>query len=122
MSMICATSILSGFSEQTPTQNQTKSQNGEGLLKEINKGSIKKRIPSRNFIEVYYENGLLTLQSESASGVYDIELVSSEADSNHTVLGMSIGESIVIDLECGSYYVTANGNDTSTFAGSLLIY
>jgi len=79
-------------------------------------------MPSRNFLEIYYENGMLTLDSETMDGSFSLEIAGDENSVYEVIPSMEIGESVSIDLELGQYNVTATDVNGMQFAGDMIVY
>jgi len=120
---VCLTSALSGFSEEKrPPKTESPTKNGEGILLLVYKSSNKKRMPSRNFLEIRYDDGLLTLESETMDGSFSLEIAGDENSVYEVIPSMEIGESVSIDLELGQYSVTATDINGMQFASDMIVY
>lgn len=78
-------------------------------------------MPSRNYLEVVYEDGFLTLLSNSYEGEFDVQLYNrgnGETICNHSIM---IGSGFDINLDSGEYEVTAMNSDGSIFYGIMYI-
>lgn len=74
--IVCLSSVSYGYSEgkEAPkTQSPTKS--GVGLLKTLGSSSDKKRLPSQNIVELYYENGILTMTSQTQERIFSMQFL-----------------------------------------------
>lgn len=126
--LMLATILLSAlpvFSEdQSPSKSKDESQttNGCGILETLHKFRDRKRIPSRNRLELIYENGMLTLESETVEGCFSLEIASEDTNVYEYIPGMEIGESVAISLDLGTYSVTASNPDGLEFAGEMIVY
>jgi len=120
---VCLASSFSGFSgENQPKKQETPTQKGDGILLLVYKSSNRKRMPSRNFLEIYYENGMLTLESETADGSFSLEIAGDENSVYEVIPSIETGESVSIDLELGQYSVTATDINGMQFAGEMCVY
>lgn len=116
-------SVVMCFAEgsSTPT-TALPTQSGGGILDSLKIPSDRKRMPARNFLEVYYENGLLSLNSETVQGTFSLEIVSNETRQTYEIPNCNVGDSILLYLNEGEYEVTAMGTDDLIFTGIICIY
>lgn len=119
---------LVGFSEPPKQQNppsntssEKTDKSGISVLRLVRYGSAGKRAPSRNSIELYYENGVLTVLSSTMEGEISITLTNNENLETIPAEGILLGESVFINLDYGSYYVIAEDSNNNTFTGEMLI-
>lgn len=115
------TSVVSGYCDQQSQPKPQEPKDGEGRLEKIKSGSIRKRIPSREFLEIYYDNGFISIQSETCQGSFSLEMSCDSSMRSYGVPAITIGESLSFEIECGEYEVTAVRSDGTTFKGLLLI-
>ncbi len=116
------TSVLVGFSEQTPTQNHATSKKGDSILIAQSKDLDRKRMPSRNFLEIYYEEGVLSLQSQTLEGEFSMQFSNNETGDFEYVPVISVGECVPIDPDYGSYSVSAVSSTGMELSGEMSVY
>ena len=80
---------------------------GSARLTYVGKGSVKKRIPTKNVMEVIYCNGMLTLLSDTYEGEFTLTLENAQSGEYYEVSSIVVGESVLLDLSCGEYQVNA---------------
>lgn len=115
-------SAVSGFGEdQSQPQQGSSGNSGDGILDRLHSDSMRKRMPSRNFLLLNYENGLLSLQSETTEGVFSLELVNSDTSQTYTISSIAVGDCYAIDLEIGYYEVAATDSYDCAYSGNLTI-
>ncbi|MCM1296377.1 MAG: hypothetical protein NC311_12630 [Muribaculaceae bacterium] len=122
------TTAMVAFSEPPKQQNpplNTTSDNteksGTSILRLVKSGSAVKRSPSRNFLELYYERGVLTVLSSTREGEITISLKNNENLETIDIEGIIIGESVYIDLDFGFYNVLIEDCNNNTYSGELVI-
>jgi len=120
--VVCLTSAATGHSEPNTVTTQSSTKKGDGILDSIRKIPQRKRMPSRNFLEIHYENGMLTLESETMDGCFSLEIAGEENSVYEVIPSMEIGESVSIDLELGQYSITATDVNGMQFAGEMCVY
>lgn len=104
----------------TPTQSPTKS--GGGILESLKTPSTRKRMPSQNFIEVYYENGLLSLHSDNVQGTFNLQVINSESNQSYEIPNLDVGDFILQELNSGQYEITATSMDRDVYSGIIYVY
>lgn len=117
MSLQCllATPIVRASSDE-PTPST-----GDAILLELYEDSFRKRMPSRNFLQLSYSDGLLSLASYTYEGEFTIQLDNVETGETVVIPSIFVGESINIELPCGIYNVSLTGSDSLSFYGYLEI-
>lgn len=121
--VMCLTTFLTGFGEpEKPKEKKdTTPKTGTGILRLVSRDSGKKRLPSKNFLDLYYEDGVLTLESTTTDGEFSIDLINLATSQTEYIPAISTGESICVDLDCGIYDITAESNGSATYAGQMEI-
>lgn len=110
------------LADTTPSQDCTPTAgSGSGILDLLKGWKPIKRGPSRNHVEVVYENGEVSLISDSYQGDYSMSFVGLESGYCYEVPSMSIGDSIMFYLPIGEYEVEALSDDGMKFKGLLTI-
>ena len=80
-----------------------------------------RRMPSRNFLELSYSDGVLSLASYTYEGEFSIQLDNTETGESIAIPSISVGESVNAELPCGIYNVSVTGSDGLSFYGCLEI-
>lgn len=119
VSLASSISIFSEVKETPKTQSPTKS--GEGILRTVGNSPDRKRSPSHNILELYYENGVLTLTSQTQELVLSMQLINSGTTDVQYISEIAIGESIPVNLDYGIYSVSANSSLGAEFSGEIWI-
>lgn len=113
--------VLSLFPIESRADNGSSS-GGDALLTQQVTNPLRKRMPSRNYLEVTYENGVLSLSSESYEGDFSLTFINIEAGESYEVSSIFVGEAISVDLLCGEYEVLAIGPDGLVFSGFMQVF
>lgn len=92
---------------------------GSARLTYVGKGSVKKRMPSKYVMEAIYSDGMLTLLSETYEGEFSLSFENCESGESYEVLSIVVGESVLLDLDCGEYEVNAWSEDGTMLSGIL---
>lgn len=122
MLILLMASAIRGFGEEQSQPQQGSSQkNGDGILDRLHSDSQRKRMPSRNFLLLNYENGQLSLQSETIEGVFSLEFVNSDTSQIYVVSSIAVGNYCAIDMEVGNYAVTAIDYSDCAYSGKMTI-
>lgn len=119
--VLCLMSVTSGYSETGNQPSHQKTKDGIGRLDKLTTNSTRKRMPTRDFIDCYYDNGMLTLTSEINISQLSLEIVSTESFQSYTIPAISIDEPVEIDLDYGEYEVIASSEDNTSYRGIILI-
>lgn len=98
------------------------SSGGGAILTQQEENPLRKRMPSRNHLEVMYENEVLTISSESYEGDFSLSFINIESGESHEVSSIFVGETISIFLPCGEYEVSAMGSDGLVLYGFMQVY
>ena len=113
--------ILSASSVMDASDKSNQS-GGDAILTEEGKDPLRKRMPSRNYLEVIYSNGVLSLHSETYEGVFSLQFDSSRSVETYVVPFINVGESVAIELESGIYKVTAEGEGGIVLSGMMELF
>ena len=70
---------LSGFADSGSSGSSNPPANGSAVLALQSEYKTIKRMPSRNHLEVVYENGTVTLLSESYEGEFSMNFINCES-------------------------------------------
>ena len=103
------------------TTDDNSSADSSAILTTVGHGSIRKRIPSKNYLELVYSYGVLTLSSDVYEGEFSLKFANTETGECITIPSIYVGGSINIELPCGVYDVSAIGSDSLSFYGCLEI-
>ncbi|MDE6650370.1 MAG: hypothetical protein K2K45_10625 [Muribaculaceae bacterium] len=95
---------------------------GDAILTEEGKDPLRKRMPSRNYLEVIYSNGVISLLSETYEGVFSLQFDSSKSRETYAVPFINVGESAALELESGTYKVTAEGEGGIVLSGTMEVF
>lgn len=118
----CLVTALTAFSDdQSNATPQSPTKSGNGFLYSLKYGTNRKRAPSNNFLKLYYEDGLLTLESSINEGEFSIQLTNEKTDVIEYVQSVTVGETVVIDLDYGVYSIMAFSVDGNEYGGELII-
>lgn len=98
-----------------------KTPKGGAILTQEEVNPLRKRMPSRNFLQLSYSDGMLNLTSYTYEGEFSIQLENIKTRESVVVPSIFVGESIYIELPCGIYNVTVSGSDSLSFYGCLEI-
>lgn len=122
--MLLASIILSAFTCLADGQPSGTSQGGSGggTLDTVRKGFDKIRMPSRDRIMIYYNNGELSLQSETVEGEFSLQLIHAESGAIESVPAITIGEAVALTLDAGIYQVSAYSSTGAQYSGELEIH
>lgn len=119
---LCLTSVPMGFSESKDPPKQSKSKNGHGVLNSIARDTNRKRMPSNNILEIILEDGVLTIESDSQEGEFNVVFENEVTSQTYEVSLISVGEGLSITMDSGFYLVTANKTDGTSFSGEMEVY
>lgn len=119
--VLCLTSVTIGYSETGNQPNHQKTKDGIGRLDKLTTNPTRKRMPTHDFIDCHYENGLLTLTSEMNISQLSLEIVAIESFQSYTIPTISIDEPFEIDLDYGDYEVIASLENNTTYRGMIFI-
>lgn len=118
---IMATAIA-GWSQTTSGKKEPAQTNkGMAIIRKAKSGSAKKRTPSRQMIELSYDNGFIAVESSTYEGVLEIEFIDQQSGMVSADIEIATGQGINCYLDNGTYDVTAHGWDETEFAGELNI-
>ena len=98
------------------------SSGGGAILTQQEENPLRKRMPSRNHLEVMYENEVLTISSESYEGDFSLSFINIESGESHEVSSIFVGETRSIFLPCGEYEVSAKGPDGLVLYGFMQVF
>ncbi|MDE6549641.1 MAG: hypothetical protein K2L22_11655 [Muribaculaceae bacterium] len=121
LSIFFGTLVLSLFSVDSRADNGSSS-GGDALLTQQVTNPLRKRMPSRDYLEVMYENGVLSLSSNSYEGNFSLSFINIESGESHEVPSIFVGETISIFLPCGEYEVSAMGSDGLVLHGFMQVF
>lgn len=121
LSIVFGISLLSVFPVESYADNGSQS-GGDALLTQQEISPDKKRMPSRNYLEVVYENGSLSLFSGCYEGSFSLSFVNLDSGEGYEVPAVSVGGSISIELPCGEYEVSAIGSDGLILVGFMQVF
>ncbi len=110
---------LTGLAEPSSSDP---SGNGDAVLVIVETNPIKKRIPSRNFLEVTYSEGSLTLSSNFYEGEYSIQFVNIASGESLLIPSISVGETVTFDLIMGEYEIRAENSEGQIFNGFMEVF
>ncbi|MDE5997841.1 MAG: hypothetical protein K2G77_06495 [Muribaculaceae bacterium] len=96
--------------------------NGDAILTTKEEDPLRKRMPSRNIMQLIYFDGMLTLTSDYFEGVFSLSFVNYETDDTYEVPSIQVGQSAPLELEYGEYQVNAIGEDGSHLSGFMEVY
>ncbi|MDE5585527.1 MAG: hypothetical protein K2I92_04190 [Muribaculaceae bacterium] len=96
--------------------------NGDAILTQFERDPLRKRMPSRNYLEVVYTNGVLQLLSPAYEGEFFLSFENSDSGEYHAVSSICVNETMDLQLQYGVYDVLAIGVDGTTLVGSLEVY
>ena len=113
---------LSTFADSGSSQKSNPPANGKAVLSLHKKDPDIKRMPSRNHLDVVYENGMITLLSESYEGDFSLSFINVESGESYEVSSIFVGETISIFLPCGEYEVSAMGPDGLVLSGFMQVF
>lgn len=123
MFAICVSSAVMCFAEgQSTPSTPSPTVSGGGILESLKTPSTRKRMPSRDFIEVSFENGLMSLHSENVQGLFNVQLINSETSQTCEILNFNVGDFMMLELNAGQYEVIATSTDNSIYSGIIYIY
>lgn len=115
-------SALTVFSDNNQHQESPSTNNsGYGFLDSLYKSTNRKRMPSKNAIQIYYMDGILSLMSETCEDSFNLDLLNIETLSESQISDIEVGGCCQIELECGLNEVVATNSQNQTYAGELLI-
>lgn len=121
--IVCLMSVLSATAEdcQTPkTESPTRS--GEGILYSLEYNTDRKRMPSRDVLELYYEGGILMIDSPTLGGEFSLLISNEETEHIEYLSTVLVGASIGIELNSGVYSISAFSLTGKEFKGKMTIY
>lgn len=113
---------LSAFADSESSQKSNPPANGSAVLLLVRKDPDIKRMPSNNHLDVVYENGILSLLSESYEGDFSLSFINIESGESYEVSSIFVGETISVDLPCGEYEVSAMRSDGLILAGFMQVF
>ena len=114
---------VAGYSESPTHDDSGKKDNDNGVLISVSKYSQRKRMPSKQlYLEVIYEEGILTLDSGSIEGSFSLEFLSEESNVAAIVPFIKTGESVSLCLDANRYTVKALAANGMEFVGELVVY
>ena len=119
--VMMTTSFMAVAESSEAPKNSPSSGRGSIVLNSQYKYPNGKRLPSRNFLQLSYSDGLLSLASYTYEGEFTIQLDNVETGDSVVVPSIFVGESINIELACGFYNVSVTGVDNLSFYGCLEI-
>ncbi len=102
--------------------DNSSSPGGDAFLTQQEISPRKKRIPSRNYLEVRYENQSLSFLSESYEGEFSLSFTNIETGESYEVPSISVGDSVSFIIPCGEYEVYAIGPDGLILGGFMQVY
>lgn len=114
---ICVSSLIPVLSRA----DNHSSAGGDAILTQQEGRPTRKRMPSRNHLDVVYENGILTLLSESYEGEFSLCFENCTSGENYEIPFISVGESVMFELSFGEYEVCAKGEDGLILSGFMEI-
>ena len=112
---------LSAFADSGTSQKSNPPASGRAVLDLVRKDPDIKRMPSRNHLDVVYENGILTLLSESYEGEFSLCFENCTSGENYEIPSISVGESVMFELGFGEYEIIAEGEDGLILSGFMEI-
>ena len=121
LGLIVITTMVPVFADSGSSNTSNNSTNGGALLDLLAKDPKTKRVPSRNYLEIVYSYGMLTLSSNVYEGEFSFCFDNIETGESVIVPSIYVGESINIELPYGVYNVIATGSDSLSFYGCLEI-
>lgn len=119
--ILCMISFVSGYCNQQNQPQSNAKKYGDGSLERIHEGSIRKRMPCHDLMEIHYVNEMISLQSETAEGCFSLQLTDIDSSQCYDITSLVIGESVSIDLDCGEYEVKAIDSNGRIYIGLLTI-
>lgn len=120
--IVCLMSVLSATAEDrqtTKTESPTKS--GEGILYSLEYNTDRKRMPSRDVLELYYDGEILAVESPTLEGMFSLQFSNEENGAMEYIPSVFVGETVCIDLDCGSYLITALSVSGVEYYGYLIV-
>ena len=112
-----AFSVLAEPSKTTNTKG-----NGSVVLDMQSHYPKTKRIPSNNFLEIVYEYGTLTLDSNCYEGKFSLSFENYETGATTEIPSIHVGECVPVILEIGEYQLTAVAEDGTELIGFMQVY
>lgn len=113
---------IAGWSQTTSGKKEPAQTNkGIAIIRTVKSGSAKKRTPSRQMIELSYDNGFIAVESSTYEGVLEIEFIDQQSGMVSADIEIATGQGVNCYLDNGTYDVTAHGWEGSEFAGELTI-
>lgn len=97
------------------------SPSGDAIIRERQDDPFRKRMPSRNFLEISYSDGILHLDSKIYDGEYAIKFDNAETGESIAIPSIFVGDYVYVGLDCGIYNVCAVNSDGRSFLGTLEI-
>lgn len=91
-------------------------------IRGIKGDSIRKRLPSNFVLEITYENGMVSVWSNTEEEVFNLTFENSESGVVEVIPSIEVGECIPLDLEIGEYEVSLQLLDGSICSGTMVIY
>lgn len=114
---ICVSSLIPVLAGADNSHSST----GDAILTQQEGRPTRKRMPSRNHLDVVYENGILSLLSESYEGEFSLRFESCFSGESYEIPSISVGESVMFELGFGEYEIIAEGEDGLILSGFMEI-
>lgn len=111
-----------GVSAEGQSAQSNIDKTGKSVMTVISQRSKMKRTPSRVNIEVMYADGMVSMTSEYVETVLNLTFTNLYTGESETIPSISIGEYVPMDLETGSYELSAEEPDGGSFSGAMEIY
>ena len=103
------------------SDGNSSSANGDAVLMLKQEDPLRKRMPSRNALLLYYDDGSLLLQSQIYEGEFSLFFEKCEFGECYEISSIFVGETVMLDLMEGEYNVSAKDSDGRLFFGYLVI-
>ena len=104
------------------SSDKSSQSSGDTILTQYENDPLRKRMPSRNFLEVIYLDGFITIDSYYYEGEFSLSLENCESGECYEVSSIQVGESVPLTLPCGEYQVKAVGMAGIVLSGYMEIF
>lgn len=113
--------IMTAFPVLASSDNSA-SGNGDAVLTKEEEDTFRKRTPSRQILQLIYEDGRIYLTSDFFYGGFTLSFKKNNEGATFEIPYIQVEESVPFELEYGEYQVTAVAEDGTVLVGYMQVY